>query len=118
MRMVLTEEQKINYYPAATLEGIYDGSSNTIVNNESKFYKIASAFITPETSIPSWGTETTSNTKLYYSNNGNPPANISYPSGYTPGQTDGSNKLYKLNATTNKTGRIAIPLIFCYLNFQ
>jgi len=54
--------------------------------------------------IPSWPTETIANTKLYYNNNGNPPANLSYPAGCTPVQTAGSNNLYKLNATTNKTG--------------
>jgi RHS repeat-associated protein len=103
-RTVLTEETSINYYPAATLEGAFDGSSNTMGNYESKFYNINSAYITPETSIPSWGTETSANTKLYYNNNGNPPSNLSYPAGCTPLQTDGSSKLYKLNATTNKTG--------------
>lgn len=53
---------------------------------------------------PSWGTETVAKTKLYYNHNGNPPANLSYPAGCTPVQTTGSGKLYKLNATTNKTG--------------
>jgi hypothetical protein len=42
--------------------------------------------------------------RLYYNNNGNPPTNINYPAGATPVQTDGSKKLYKLNATANKTG--------------
>jgi RHS repeat-associated protein len=42
--------------------------------------------------------------KLYYNNNGNPPANTNYPAGCTPLQTDGSTKLYKLNGATNQTG--------------
>ena len=44
------------------------------------------------------------NTKLYYNHNGNPPANLSYPAGCTPLQTAGSNNVYKLNATTNRSG--------------
>lgn len=104
VRMVLTEEQKTNLYPAATLEGTYDASSNTMVNFEKNFYHIDNTRITLETSIPSWGTETVANTKLYYNHNGNPPANTNYPAGCTPTQTAGSSKLYKLNATTNKTG--------------
>jgi RHS repeat-associated protein len=103
-RMVLTEEQKTNLYPAATLEGTYDASSNSMVNFEKNFYRIDNTKITAETSIPSWGTETVANTKLYYNNNGNPPANTNYPAGCTPLQTDGSTKLYKLNGATNQTG--------------
>lgn len=102
--MVLTEEQKTNLYPAATVEGTYDASTNSMVNFEKQYYHIDNTKITPESSIPSWGTETVANTKLYYNNNGNPPANTNYPSGCTPTQTDGSSKLYKLNATTNQTG--------------
>lgn len=86
------------------MEGTYDASTNSMVNFEKNFYRIDNTKITLETSIPSWGTETTANTKLYYNNNGNPPANLSYPTGCTPVQTTGSTKLYKLNATTNKTG--------------
>ncbi|MGH2562971.1 MAG: RHS repeat-associated core domain-containing protein, partial [Ginsengibacter sp.] len=107
VRMVLTEVSSAdipNYYPAATLEGTYDATTNSMVNYEKQFYDIDNTKITLETSIPSWGTETVANTKLYYNNNGNPPPNLSYPSGCTPVQTTGSTKLYKLNATTNKTG--------------
>lgn len=108
VRMVLTEEKKTNYYPAATLEGTFSASgqtqANSMVNHEKKFYKIDPTKIVTETSIASWGTESTANTKLYYNNNGNPPANTSYPSGSTPTQTAGSTNLYRLNATTNKIG--------------
>jgi RHS repeat-associated protein len=83
-----------------------------MVNYEKTFYNINSAYITPETSIASWPTETVANTKLYYNNNQSPasnvapiaPPNLSYPTSCTPIQTDGSAKLYKLNATTNRTG--------------
>ncbi|MBL7698666.1 MAG: hypothetical protein JNK79_10920 [Chitinophagaceae bacterium] len=107
VRMVLTEELQTNYYPAATLEGTYTASgtpANSMVNHEKNYYNIDPAKIITETSIPSWGTESVANTKLYYNNNGNPPANTSYPAGCAPTQTDGSSKLYKLNATTNRTG--------------
>ncbi|MGN6420025.1 MAG: DUF6443 domain-containing protein [Pseudobacter sp.] len=106
-RMVLTEEQNIHFYPATTLEGTFGASGNSMVNHEKQFYKIDPSRITPESAIPSWNTpsaESVANTKLYYNNNGNPPANLSYPEGCTPAQTDGSNNLYKLNATTNRTG--------------
>jgi hypothetical protein len=115
VRMVLTEVSSAdipNYYPAATLEGLNDGTSNTMVNYEKQFYNISSAYIVPEASIPSWPTETTANTKLYYNNNSSPssnvapvsPSNLSYPTGCSPTQIAGSSNLYKLNATTNKTG--------------
>ena len=101
--MVLTEEQKTNLYPAATLEGTYDASSNSMVNFEKNFYRIDNTKISLETSIPSWGTETVANTKLYYNNNGTAP-NTNYPAGCTPLAADGSTKLYKLNGATNQTG--------------
>jgi hypothetical protein len=43
-------------------------------------------------------------TKDYFNHNGNPPANDQYPAGATPASTDRSSKLYRLNATENKTG--------------
>jgi RHS repeat-associated protein len=104
VRMVLTDEVKTNLYSAATLEGTYDASTNSMVNFEKGFYRIDNTKITLETSIPSWGTETVANTKLYYNNNGNPPANTNYPAGCTPTQTAGSTKLYKLNGNSNQTG--------------
>ncbi len=108
VRMVLTDEEKTNYYPAATLEGTFSATGTTqaasMVNYEKQFYNIDNTKIKPESSIASWGTETTGNTKLYYNNNGNPPANLSYPSGTTPAQTAGSNNLYELDANNNKTG--------------
>ena len=75
-----------------------------MINYEKQFYNIDNSKVVLETSIPSWPTETVANTKLYYNNNGNPPTNGNYPAGTTPVQTDGSTKLYELNAATNKTG--------------
>jgi RHS repeat-associated protein len=111
VRMVLTEEQKTLYYPAATLEGTYSAAgtaqANSMINYEKQFYNIDNAKVTLETpGIPSWATETVANTKLYYNHNDIPPAspNPNYPAGVSPTQATGSTKLYKLNATTNKTG--------------
>ncbi len=110
VRMVLTDEQKTIYYPAATLEGTYSATGttqvNSMINYEKQFYTIDNTKVVTEASIPSWPTETLPNTKLYYNHNDIPPAspNPNYPSGVSPVQTAGSDKLYKLNATTNKTG--------------
>ncbi|MCP9750044.1 hypothetical protein EGI32_03545 [Ferruginibacter sp. HRS2-29] len=100
VRMVLTEEKQQNVYPAATMEGTYGGTTNSMVNYENQFYKIDNTKIVTEP----WTGETVANTKLYYNYNVSPPGNPSYPTGCTPTQTDGSSKVYKLNATTNKTG--------------
>jgi hypothetical protein len=43
IRMVLTDEQQVNYYPATTLEGSYSTSSpeaNSMVNQEKQYYQI------------------------------------------------------------------------------
>jgi RHS repeat-associated protein len=101
--MVLTEEQQIIRYPAATLEGTFGGTAQSMVNHEAKFFNIDGTKITDESSIPSWGSET-GTTKDYFNHNGNPPANDQYPAGVTPASTDRSSKLYRLNATENKTG--------------
>ena len=112
VRMVLTEEQQMNLYPAATLEGTFSATNttqaNSMVNYEKQFYKIDYTKVVNENDIPSWNPpgdlETIANTRLYYNNNGNPPSNVNYPQNCTPTQTAGSNKLHQLNATTNKTG--------------
>ncbi|WP_052323998.1 RHS repeat-associated core domain-containing protein [Flavihumibacter sp. ZG627] len=110
VRTLLTEEQKTIYYPAATLEGSYSATgtaqANSMINWEKQFYNIDNTKVFDELSILSWSTETVANTKLYYNHNNIPPAspNPNYPAGVAPVQTAGSTKLYKLNATTNKTG--------------
>jgi RHS repeat-associated protein len=105
VRMVLTEEQKINYYPAATMEGTFSTANpqaNSMVNYEKLFYKVDNTKIVANP----WTTSGTSNGTLYYNHNNVPPAqpNPSYPAGVSPAQATASTKLYKLNATVNKTG--------------
>ncbi len=104
VRSVITEENQQDYYPAATLEGTYSASppdANSMVNYEKLFYAIDNNYITDEANIASWSSATG---KDYFNHNGNPPANLNYPSGCTPTQTAAGTKLYKLNALTNKTG--------------
>jgi RHS repeat-associated protein len=93
IRMVLTEEQQQDIYPAATLENVtFNGG--TAITNESPYYNITAANVvaqTVATGIP-----------LYQNNNGitnnNPFSNT----------TANSARLYQLNAATNtipnKTG--------------
>ena len=93
--MVLTEEQKQDIYPAATLENAaYNGS--TAIATEDDFYSIDPSRIVAQavaTDIP-----------VYQNNNGNPPYNNNPNSDYTAN----SARLYQLNASTNtmpnKTG--------------
>ncbi|HRQ50302.1 MAG TPA: RHS repeat-associated core domain-containing protein, partial [Agriterribacter sp.] len=93
VRMVLTEEQKQDVYPAATLEGdINTDSSPNAAYIEKNYYTIDATKIVPQT-------DATGITN-YPNNNGNPPANNN-PNSNT---TANSAKLYKLNSATNKTG--------------
>ncbi len=95
VRMLLTEEQKQDIYPAATLENItYNG--NTAISREDDFYTIDASKVVDQslaTGIP-----------VYQNNNGNPPYNNNPFSNYTAN----SGKIYLLNAGTNtisgKTG--------------
>jgi hypothetical protein len=95
VRMVLTEEQKQDVYPAATLENItYNGG--TAINNEDDFYTINAGNVVAQslaTGIPA-----------YQNNNGNPPYNNNAYSNVAAN----SARLYLLDATTNtsanKTG--------------
>lgn len=101
VRMVLTDEQQVNYYPAATLEGTFSTTNpqaNSMVNHEKQFYNIQSNRIVNKP----W-----TNTSLDYANhNGIPPGtpNPNYPAGVSPTQTATSTKMYQLNASTNRTG--------------
>jgi RHS repeat-associated protein len=101
VRMVLTDEQQINYYPAATLEGSFSTNNpqaNSMVNHEKQFYNIQSNRIVNKP----W-----TNPSLDYANhNGIPPGtpNPNYPSGVSPTQTATSTKVYQLNGSTNRTG--------------
>jgi RHS repeat-associated protein len=83
-----------------TLEGSPTVGALSMVNYESQFYTIDNTKIVNKP----W-----TNTAFDYpNNNGNPPYNLSYPTGTTPNATATSTKVYKLNATTNtnanKTG--------------
>jgi hypothetical protein len=98
VRMVLTDEQKQNQYPAATLEGALD-NNRSMIAYEKQFYTIDNAYVTEKTNVPGW---TTGND--YANNNGNPPPNTAYPSNYTVNSETTSERLYKINGSTNKTG--------------
>jgi RHS repeat-associated protein len=95
VRMVLTEEQKQDIYPAATLESVtYNGG--TAISVEDDYYSVTTANVVNQsdaTGIP-----------VYQNTNVNP-ANTINP--YSNNNAN-SAKLYKLNATTNtnpnKTG--------------
>jgi RHS repeat-associated protein len=94
LRMVLTEEQQEDIYPAATLEGNIN-TTNTAVNYENQFYTIDVSRIVDKS--------VATGITAYQNNNGiaNP-----YPTGNSGNTNVNSNsqKLYKLNGTTDKTG--------------
>jgi RHS repeat-associated protein len=95
VRLVLTEEQKQDIYPAATLENVtYNGGQ--AINVEDDYYSVDATKVVNQsvaTGIPA-----------YQNNNGNPPYNNNPYSNYTAN----SARLYQLNAATNtmpnKTG--------------
>lgn len=92
VRVVLTDEQRQDTYPVASLE---DGATGV----ESDFYYIQSGNIVPKSSLGSSFTNNPANT--YQNNNGNPP----YNPNYTSNTTANSDKLYRLNGSTaNRTG--------------
>ena len=103
VRMTLTEEQKQDVYPAATLEGSQVSTDKSMLNWEKQFYTIDNTKITGIGSIT--GFPTASN---YPNNNGNPPANSiasgAYPVGYTVNDVATNSVMYKVNGNTNKTG--------------
>jgi hypothetical protein len=88
-RMVLTEEQKQDVYPAATLENVtYNGG--TAIATEATFYTFDNTKVVANpASMP-----------VYQNNNGNPPYNNN------PNSNTGANsaKVFKMNANTNKIG--------------
>lgn len=98
VRMVLTDEEKQNIYPAATLEGSLttDGIPNAAFK-EKDYYSIDGNYVVPKA-------DATGITD-YYNKNGEPAA-LDPPVNNNPNSdvTANSEKLYKLNAATNKTG--------------
>lgn len=99
VRMVLTEEQQQDAYPAATLEGNRALGALSMINYEKQFYTIEDIYITETINVPGWHVS-----KNYQNNNGNPPPNTSYPPDHTVNSTATSQYMYRLNATSNKTG--------------
>lgn len=90
VRMVLTEEQQTDFYPAAALEGTY-ADANTAIGYEKDFYTINTANVVDKSTV--------SGISDYPNNNG---IASPYPAGNS-GNTninDNSTKLYKLQATT------------------
>jgi len=91
VRMVLTEEQRQDIYPAATLENTtYNGS--TAISVENGYYTIDAGNIKTK-SVAHIQTD-------YANNNGNPPYNNN-PYSNTAANSD---KVYQLNANSNRTG--------------
>lgn len=98
VRMVLTDEQKQDIYPAATLEGSLttDGIPNAVYK-EKDYYTINPAYIVPKsaaTGISDYVNKNGGGVTLDPPVNNNPNSQV----------TANSQQLYKLNATTNKTG--------------
>lgn len=84
VRMVLTEEQRQDKYPVASLE-------DAKINTEDDYYTIQTANIVAASTV--------SGLPAYINDNGigNNPADAAF-------SADSSQKLYKLNSSTNKTG--------------
>lgn len=89
VRMLLTDEKKVDIYPAATLEGTTH-NGGTAISKEDDYYAIDMGYVVSNPSgIPA-----------YQNNNGNPPPNNNPYSNVTAN----SEKVYRVNATENKTG--------------
>ncbi len=98
-RMVLSDEQQTDIYPAATLENAtYNGG--TAQAFESQFYDIKPANIKSATTLP-WLASASGGTYQNQNNNGNPSNSVNPYSNVTAN----SDKLYLLNGQTgDKTG--------------
>ena len=89
---MLTEEQKQDVYPAATLEDVvYNGGK--AIDVESQFY-----YVDPNKVVASSGV---AGLPTYQNNNGNPPYNSVNPYSNTSAN---STKVYLTNANSNKMG--------------
>lgn len=97
-RMVLTDEQAQDIYPAATLEGNNTPATDPVTVEE-QYYTINTSQIVSSSTV--------SGIPAYQNNNGNPPVNNNPNCSNTSPikQTDNSQKVYLMNAsTTAKTG--------------
>jgi len=97
-RVVLTDEQEQNTYPAATLE-----NNNTSMGVESSYYTINMADTFSTSRISGF---TGNGANIYYNNNGNPPYN-SNPSSNTSAQ---NMIMYRLNGNTGDKSGLGITL--------
>jgi RHS repeat-associated protein len=84
IRVVLTEEKQVDHYPTVTLEGSGSGSP---VQMEQLYYDFNTGYVQTKTTSPA-----------YQNNNG-----ISNPATFGNPNAN-SQKMYRLNANTNKTG--------------
>lgn len=99
VRVILTDEQKTDIYPAATLEGDINSSSSASYIEKRDFYTIDPGKIVDKTITPIPGFPTPSASLDYPNNNVIPNTNTNGNS------TAISNKLYKMNgADAQKTG--------------
>jgi RHS repeat-associated protein len=103
VRMVLTDEQPTDIYPAATVETVSQ-SANGVVSTpqafESQYYYINSANVIPTSTLPWWSAVTGSSTLVNNNNNNAPLNNDPYSN-----TTATSASVYKLNGSTgDKTG--------------
>lgn len=88
VRVILTEEQKQDIYPAATLENVTH-NGGTAISVEDDYYAIDPTKVVAQSAA--------SGIPVYQNNNGNPPYNNNPYSNYTAN----SARLYQLNATVN-----------------
>jgi RHS repeat-associated protein len=93
VRMLLTEEQQQQVYPAATLEGSLTTATDAAFT-ENQFYNINAAIVVDK-SVATGITD-------YQNNNGNPP----YNNNPNSNPTANSQKLYKLVATAGANGGV------------
>ena len=54
VRMVLTEEQQQDQYPASTLEGSTTAGALSMINYEKLFYTINNTYVVNSSSMPGW----------------------------------------------------------------
>lgn len=96
VRMVLTEEQKTDIYPAATLEPALTGVENA-------FYTIDQSKIVPNSAANYLRDPINQQPQTYFNNNGITNNNPSCGTG-TLCTSDNSANVYQLNSNSNKTG--------------
>jgi RHS repeat-associated protein len=102
VRVVLTEQVQKSIYPPATLEGSTSVGVKSMVNWEKQFYTVSNdnnIATTNATNMPGWSSPSMD----YPNNNGDPFPDQRYPADHTVNGNATSQKMYKLNAASNKT---------------